>query len=47
MRLAMLDKTLAYLVFRVRRGQLATLGESLRPVTEVEVSQLKPHLVEA
>lgn len=47
MRLAMLDKTLASLVLRVRRGQLATLGKNLRPVTEVEVSQLKHDLVEA
>jgi transposase len=30
-RLAMSDKTLANWVFRARRGQLATLGESRRP----------------
>ncbi len=47
MRLAMLDKTLANLALQVRRSQLATLGESLRPVTEMEVSQLKHNLVEA
>ncbi len=48
-RLAMSDKTLANWVFRARRGQLATLGESRRPVTEweAEVSRLKRELAEA
>jgi len=48
-RLAMSDKTLANWVFRARRGQLATLGESRRPVTELEaeVSRLKRELAEA
>ena len=48
-RLAMSDKTLANWVFRARRGQLATLGESRRPVTELEaeVSRLNRELAEA
>jgi transposase len=48
-RLAISDKTLANWVFRARRGQLAKLGESRRPVTEleVEVSRLKRDLAEA
>ncbi len=48
-RLAMSDKTLANWVFRARRGQLATLGESRRPVTELEaeVSRLKRELTKA
>lgn len=48
-RLAMSDKTLANWVFRTRRGQLAKLGESRRPVTELEaeVSRLKRELAEA
>jgi len=48
-RLAMSDKTLANWVFRARRGQLAKLGESRRPVTELEaeVSRLKRELAEA
>ena len=48
-RLAMSDKTLANWVFRARRGQLATLGESRRPVTELEaeVSRQKRELAEA
>ena len=48
-RLAISDKTLANGVFRARRGQLAKLGESRRPVTdlEAEVSRLKRDLVEA
>jgi transposase len=48
-RLAISDKTLANWVFRARRGQLAMLGESRRPVTdlEVEVSRLKRDLAEA
>ena len=48
-RLAMSDKTLANWVFRARRGQLATLGESRRPVTELEaeVSRLKRDLAGA
>ena len=42
-RLAMSIQTLERWVCRVRRGQLATLGGSQRPVTELEaeVSQLK------
>ncbi len=42
-------KTLANWVFRVRRGQLATLGESRRPMTELEVEafRLKRELAEA
>ena len=48
-RLAMSDKTLANWVFRARRGQLATLGESRRSLTELEaeVSRLKRELAEA
>lgn len=48
-RLAMSDKTLANWVFQARRGQLATLGETRRPVTELEaeVSRLKRELAEA
>jgi transposase len=48
-RLAISDKTLANWVFRARRGQLAKLGESRRPVTdlEAEVSRLKRDLAEA
>ncbi len=38
-RLAISDKTLANWVFRARRGQLAKLGESRRPVTELEVEE--------
>ncbi len=42
-RLAMSDKTLANWVFRARHGRLAGLGETRRPVTdlEAEVSRLK------
>jgi transposase len=48
-RLAMSDKTLANWVFRARHGQLARLGQSRRPVTELEaeVSRLKRELAEA
>lgn len=48
-RLAISDKTLANWVFRARRGQLTKLGESQRPVTdlEAEVSRLKRDLAEA
>ena len=48
-RLAMSDKTLTNWVFRARRGQLAKLGESRRPVTNLaaEVSRLKHDLAEA
>ncbi|MDF0674339.1 MAG: IS3 family transposase [Nitrospira sp.] len=48
-RLAISDKTLGNWVCRARRGQLATLGESRRPVTELEaeVSRLKRDLAEA
>jgi transposase len=48
-RLAMSDKTLANWVFRARQGQLSGLGESRRPVTdlEAEVSRLKRELAEA
>ncbi len=48
-RLTMSDKPLANWVFRARRGQLAKLGESRRPVTdlEAEVSRLKRELAEA
>lgn len=47
-RLAMSDKTLANWVFRVRRGELVTLGEPRRPVTELEaeVARLKRELAE-
>ena len=48
-RLAMSEKTLANWVFRARQGQLAGLGETRRPVTdlEAEVSRLKRALTEA
>jgi len=48
-RLTMSDKTLANWVFRARRGQLAKLGESRRPVTELEaeVPRLKREFAEA
>jgi transposase len=48
-RLAMSDKTRANWVFRARRGQLAKLGGSRRPVTDLaaEVSRLKRALAEA
>lgn len=48
-RLSMSDKTLKNWVGRARRGQLATLGPSRRPVTELEaeVSRLTRELVEA
>jgi transposase len=48
-RLAMSDKTLANWVFRARQGHLSGLGESRRPVTdlEAEVSRLKRELAEA
>jgi transposase len=48
-RLAISGKTLANWVFRARRGQLTTLGEGRRPVTdlEAEVSRLKRDLAEA
>ena len=48
-RLAMSDKTLANWVFRARQGQLSGLGESRRPVTDLEAegSRLKRELVEA
>jgi len=48
-RLSMSGKTLKNWVGRARRGQLATLGASRRPVTELEaeVSRLKRELVEA
>lgn len=48
-RLAMSEKTLANWVFRARHGQLAELGDSRRPVTEIEaeVSRLKRELAEA
>lgn len=48
-RLPMSDKTLANWVFRARQGQLAGLGETRRPVTELEaeVSRLKRELAEA
>jgi transposase len=48
-RLAMSDKTLANWVFRARHGRLAGLGETRRPVTdlEAEVSRLKRELAEA
>lgn len=48
-RLAMSEKTLANWVFRARQGRLAGLGESRRPVTdlEAEVSRLKRELAEA
>ncbi|MBS0182810.1 MAG: IS3 family transposase [Nitrospira sp.] len=48
-RLAISDKTLANWVFRARHGRLAGLGETRRPVTELEaeVSRLKRELAEA
>ncbi|MBK9949019.1 MAG: IS3 family transposase [Nitrospira sp.] len=48
-RLSMSGKTLECWVCRARRGQLATLGESRRPVTELEaeLSRLKRELAEA
>ncbi len=48
-RLTMSGKTLKNWVGRARRGQLATLGESRRPVTELEaeLSRLKRDLAEA
>jgi len=48
-RLSMSGKTLDRWVSRARQGQLATLGESRRPVTELEaeVSRLKRDLAEA
>ncbi len=48
-RLSMSGKTLKNWVGRARRGQLATLGENRRPVTELEaeLSRLKRDLAEA
>jgi len=48
-RLSMSGKPLERWVGRARRGQLATLGESRRPVTEMEaeLSRLKRELAEA
>ncbi|MDH4080957.1 MAG: transposase [Nitrospira sp.] len=48
-RLTMSGRTLERWVCRARQGQLATLGESRRPVTdlEAEVSRLKRDLAEA
>ena len=48
-RLSMSGKTLKNWVGRARRGQLAPLGESRRPVTELEaeLSRLKRDLAEA
>ena len=48
-RLSMSSRTLERWVGRARQGQLATLGESRRPVTELEaeVSRLKRDLEEA
>ena len=48
-RLTMSGKTLKNWVGRARRGQLATLGESRRPVTELEaeLSRLTRDLAEA
>ena len=47
-RLAMSDNTLAKWVFRAQRGQMAELGESRRPVTDLEeeMSPLKLELAE-
>ena len=47
-RRAISDKTLANWVFRARHGRLAELGETRRPVTELEadVSRLKRELAE-
>ncbi|NGZ95490.1 MAG: hypothetical protein CV089_05045 [Nitrospira sp. WS110] len=48
-RLTMSGRTLERWVCRARQGQLATLGESRRPVTDLEadVSRLKRDLAEA
>lgn len=48
-RLTMSGKTLERWVCRARQGQLAILGESRRPVLdlEAEVARLKPDLAEA
>ena len=48
-RLTMSGKTLKNWVCRARRGQLATLGEGRRPVTdlEAELARLKRELAEA
>ena len=48
-RLSMSGKTLKNWVGRARRGQLATLGASRRPATELEaeLSRLKRELAEA
>ena len=48
-RLSMSGKTLKNWVGRARRGQLATLGENRRPVTELEaeLSRLTRDLAEA
>ena len=48
-RLVMSDKTLANWMFRARHGRLTGLGETRRPVTdlEAEVSRLKRELAEA
>jgi transposase-like protein len=48
-RLSMSGKTLKNWVGRARRGQLATLGENRRPVTELEAElfRLKRDLAEA
>ena len=48
-RLAMSGRTLERWVGRARQGQLPTLGESRRPVTELEaeLSRLKRDLAEA
>ena len=48
-RLTMSGRTLERWVGQARQGQLATLGESRRPVTdlEVELSRLKRDLAEA
>ena len=48
-RLTMSGRTLERWVGRARQGQLATLGESRRPVTELEaeLSRLKRELAEA
>lgn len=48
-RLSMSQKTLANWVHKVRRGQLAEVGDSRKPVTELEaeVSRLKRELAEA
>ena len=48
-RLTMSGRTLERWVGRARQGQLATLGENRRPVTELEaeLSRLKRELAEA